>query len=59
MIYDGDPRAEAHKRFKLAILNPKKVAGRMFGKEVTLFLKGSIIGEYHPPEGDSDRTAKR
>jgi hypothetical protein len=31
----------------------------MFGKAVTLFLKGSIIKEYHPPEEDSDRTAKR
>jgi hypothetical protein len=31
----------------------------LFGKAVTLFLKGSIIKEYHPPEEDSDRTAKR
>jgi hypothetical protein len=31
----------------------------MFGKAVTLFLKGSIIKEYHPPEEDSDRTANR
>jgi hypothetical protein len=59
VIYDGDSRAEAHRRFKLAIQNSKKVADRTFGKAVTLFLKGSIIKEYHPPEEDSDRTAKR
>jgi hypothetical protein len=59
VVYDGDSRAEAHRRFKLAILNSKKVADRMFGKAVTLFLKGSIIKEYHPPEEDADRTAKR
>jgi hypothetical protein len=37
VIYDGDSRAEAHRRFKAAIQNSKKVANRMFGKAVTIF----------------------